>query len=89
MRRLQAGRPGGALTIETWNRHRGATGSWALPESLAAIIRRANSAKVLKSMTPAKLYVYDTLLKRLAQDLEDMAAELREFIQAEHTVVRE
>jgi hypothetical protein len=29
---------------------------------------------------PAKLYVYETLLERLPQDLEDMAAELGQFI---------
>jgi hypothetical protein len=34
----------------------------------------AKSAKAWKFMTPAKLYVYETLLERLAQDLEDMAA---------------
>ena len=36
---------------------------------------------------PAKLYVYDTLLERLAQDLQDMAAELGPFIQEKHAVV--
>jgi hypothetical protein len=47
-----------------------------LTEFCTAITRRANSAKVLKSRTPAKLYVYETLLERSAQDLEDMAAAL-------------
>ena len=37
---------------------------------------------------PARLYVDDTLLKGLAQDLEDVAAELRPFTQAAHAVVR-
>jgi hypothetical protein len=55
-------------------------GYHALPESLMAIIRKANSANVLRSRTPAKLYVYDTLLERLAQDLQDMAPELGQFI---------
>jgi hypothetical protein len=44
-------------------------------------------ATTLTSRTPAKLYLYDTLLKWLAQDLEDMAAALRPFIQEEHTVM--
>jgi hypothetical protein len=38
-------------------------------------------------MTPAKLYVYETIIERLAQDLEDMAAALGEFIQEAHAVV--
>jgi hypothetical protein len=50
------------------------------PETLTAITHRANSAKVLIFRMPAKLYIYETLLERLAQDLEDMAAELRPFI---------
>jgi hypothetical protein len=33
-----------------------------------------------------RLYLYDTLLKRLAQDVEDMASELGQFIQEEHAV---
>jgi hypothetical protein len=35
-----------------------------------------------------RLYACDTLFERLAPDLEDMAAELRELIQEEHAVVR-
>jgi hypothetical protein len=38
-------------------------------------------------MTPARLYIYDTLLQRLPQHLEDMAAELRQLIQKEPTMV--
>jgi hypothetical protein len=38
-------------------------------------------------MTCGRLYLYDTILKRLAQDLEDVAAALRQFIQEEHAVV--
>jgi hypothetical protein len=38
-------------------------------------------------MTLARLYLYDTLLERLAQDLKDMAAELGQFIQEEHAIV--
>jgi hypothetical protein len=49
-----------------------------LPESLMAIIRRANSAKVLKSSTPARLYLYDTLLGWLAGNFQDMQFVIRE-----------
>jgi hypothetical protein len=38
-------------------------------------------------MTCGRLYLYDTLLQRLPQDLEDMAAELGPCIQEEHAVV--
>jgi hypothetical protein len=61
----------------------------ALPEPLAAITRIAKSAKLLRFRTPAGLYLYDTLLEGLPQDLQDVAAELRQFIQEEHPVVRE
>jgi hypothetical protein len=47
----------------------------------------ANARKSVRSMTPARLSVEDTLLERLAQDLEDLAAELGEFIQEEHAMV--
>jgi hypothetical protein len=57
------------------------------PECFTAITRRANSAKVLGFRTPAKLYVYETILERLAQDLQDMAAELGPCIQEEHAIV--
>ena len=40
-------------------------------------------------MTPARWYSCETLLERLAQDLQDVAAELRPFIQKEHAVVRQ
>jgi hypothetical protein len=42
---------------------------------------------VVKSMTRARLCIDDSLLDRLAQDLEDMAAEFGELIQEEHAVV--
>ena len=38
-------------------------------------------------MTCGRLYVYDTLLERRAQDLEHLTAELRPFIQEEDAVV--
>jgi hypothetical protein len=53
------------------------------------VSRAAKVAKTFKLRTSAKLYVHETLLDRLPQDLEDMAAELRQFIQEVHPVVRE
>ena len=49
--------------------------------------RTAKASRRLTSRTPARLLVYDTLLERLAQDLQNMASELRELIQEEHTMV--
>ena len=49
--------------------------------------REAKVAKRLKSQTPEKLYVDETLLEGLPQDLQDMEAKLGQFIQAEHAVV--
>jgi hypothetical protein len=59
----------------------------ALPESLTAIRLVANPANGLRSRTPVRLSVCDTLLERLPQDLEDMAAALGQCIQEEHAVV--
>ena len=50
------------------------------PVCFTAMTRSANFAKVLGFRKPAKLYIYETLLERLAQDLQDMAAELGQFI---------
>jgi hypothetical protein len=60
-----------------------------LPKPTDVVSRAAKVAKTLKSSTPARLYVYDTLLERLAQDLEHMTAKLGQFIQEEHAVVRQ
>ena len=50
--------------------------------------RAANVAKTLaKSKTPARLYVYETLLQRLASHLQDVAAALGQFIQEQHAIV--
>jgi hypothetical protein len=54
-----------------------------------ATILMANPTNVLRSRTPAKLYVYETLLERLPQDLQDMAAALGQLIQEEHAMVRQ
>ena len=62
-------------------------GYHALPECLMAIIRKANSAKELRSRTPAKLYSCETILQRLAHNLEHMTAKLGQFIQKAHAMV--
>ena len=59
-----------------------------LLDSPTAITRRANAAKALRSRTRGRLYVYEAVLERLAQDLEPMTATLRPCIQAEDAVVR-
>jgi hypothetical protein len=60
---------------------------WRRPTPLQVSSRAANVARRLRSSTYAKLYVYETLLQRLAQDLQDMAAALGPFIPAEHAMV--
>ena len=57
-------------------------------DPLAGMTLTANPARALRSSTPAKLYVYETLLERLAQDPQDMAAARRPCIQEEHAMVR-
>ena len=59
------------------------------PERLAVSSRSAKSARSLTLRTLWRLYVYETLLQGLAQDLQDVAAELRPCIQKENTVVRQ
>jgi hypothetical protein len=61
----------------------------AMPPSLAITTRAAKVARRLRSRTPARLSRYDTLLDRLAPDLQDVAAALGECIQAAHAVVRQ
>jgi hypothetical protein len=46
------------------------------------------SAKAWQFITPATLSSCKTLLEWLPQDLQDMAAALRQFIQEENAVVR-
>jgi hypothetical protein len=60
----------------------------ALLACFPASIRLANAANVWRSMTCGRLYSYDTLLERLAQDLQDVAAALRLFIQEASAAVR-
>jgi hypothetical protein len=72
-------------------RHDGHRSDGSLPfsaRSTAAMSRVAKATKALRFMTPARLYVYDTLLERVPQDLEDMAAALGPCIQAAHALVR-
>jgi hypothetical protein len=47
----------------------------------------ASPASTLRSRTPARLYLYDTILEWLSQDLQDMAAALGKFIQEEYAMV--
>jgi hypothetical protein len=61
----------------------------AVHESLRGIIRLANSANVWRLRKCGKLSVENTLLERLPQDLQDMAAELGPFIQEAHAMVRQ
>ncbi len=49
----------------------------------------AKLTKSLRFRTLWRLYVWDTILQRLAQDLEDMPPALRQFIEEEHAVVRQ
>jgi hypothetical protein len=64
----------------------GVGGYRAPPESFMATTHRANSAKMLRFRIPAKLCSSETLLERLAYDLEDTVAELGPFIQEKHAV---
>jgi hypothetical protein len=54
---------------------------------VGAMTRAAIAAQTNRSRTPERLYLCDTLLKWLAQDLKDMVAELGQFIRAEHAMV--
>jgi hypothetical protein len=61
-----------------------ADGHGTRPKPFKVGSRAAMVATTLTSRTLAKLYVYDTLLKRLSPDLQDVAAARRPFIQEEH-----
>jgi hypothetical protein len=58
-------------------------------EPMGTCTRAANAASATRSRTCGRLYFCDALLKRLAQNLQDMAAALRPFIQKENAVVRQ
>jgi hypothetical protein len=56
------------------------------------VITSANAASATRaerSRTRGRLYLCDAILKRLAQDLEDMALELRQLIQEQDAMVRQ
>src|SRR5262245_47581924 len=57
-------------------------------ERLAVSSRLAKLAKSHRCMTCGRLYSCDTILKRLAPHLQDVAAELWSCIQQEHPIVR-
>jgi hypothetical protein len=59
----------------------------APPEPTEAMSCAVKATKALRCKTPARLYTCDAILEWLAQDLEDMAPELGQFIQEEHTIV--
>jgi hypothetical protein len=59
----------------------------ALLESLTAITLKANPMNVLRSMTPARLYVYDTILEWLAYNLKHMAFEFGPLVSAQKPVM--
>src|SRR5688572_19863125 len=56
---------------------------------LAVITRTATSTNVLGLRALWRSYSEKTLLEGLAQDLGDMASDLRQLIQEEHAVVRQ
>ena len=60
----------------------------AVPESLTAMTWRAKSAIALRFRTCGRRYFCEALLQGLAEDPQDVAAELRQFIQTENPVVR-
>jgi hypothetical protein len=64
-------------------------GYWARPERLAVSNLSAKSVKSLRLRMLWRLCSSETLLEGLAQDLQHMAAELRQFIEEEHAVVRQ
>jgi hypothetical protein len=59
----------------------------ALLASLAFITLPAKIIKPLRFRTAVRSYVCDTILEGMAQDLQDMAAELGELIQKQHAMV--
>ena len=58
------------------------SGYRALPKSLKVTTRATKALKTLRFSTPAKLYSCETILERLAQDLQDMTRACRPFSRA-------
>jgi hypothetical protein len=61
----------------------------AQPEPLSVRSLRAKVKKSSKLRALWRLYSYETLPERLAQDLQDVAAARRPFIQQAHPMVRQ
>jgi hypothetical protein len=59
------------------------------PARFTVSSRLAKSSKSLRYMTLWRLYLYKTLLEGLAQDLQDVAAARRPFIQQAPPMVRQ
>jgi hypothetical protein len=59
-----------------------------LHASFVVTVHAAKVVNLCRSRTPARLYSYDTLLERLAQDFQDVACALGPFIQEAHAVMR-
>jgi hypothetical protein len=53
---------------------------------MASCSRSAIAVNATRSAAPERLGVYETLLQRLPQDLDDMAVALGQFIQEEHAM---
>jgi hypothetical protein len=58
-------------------------------EPTEVMSRAAKVAKTVGSRTPTKSYSCEAILERLAQHLQDVAPELRQFIQKEDAVGRQ
>jgi hypothetical protein len=81
-----AGAQAGHGDAATTPRVRGVMGrDRALPESLTVITRLAKAPNASRSKTRARVVFENTLLQRLAQHPQDVAAAFRQLIQAEVT----
>jgi hypothetical protein len=66
-----------------------APGLISVPVPRGMVIWVASASTAARSRTCGRFYSCDTLLEGLAQDLQDVASELRQFIQKEHAMVRQ
>jgi hypothetical protein len=73
------GRRGPTIVVETGTAVRGCDDSQAERRSVHSL--RAKVKKSLEWRTLWRLYSYETLLEGLAQDFQDVAAELQQLIQ--------
>jgi hypothetical protein len=58
-----------------------------LPQPVGVQTRATSPVSAARSKTRERLYACDPILKRLPQNIHDMAAELWPFIQEEHAMV--